>query len=279
MAAYSVLLGCFMALLILLYTISSVARYYIKFTFFTIGCLIAATIPMPLMLLKPRHPDNALIPAWGCRQIAKIMGLTWEVRGAENIDNSKGSVVIMNHQSSLDLIVLAILWPLMSQSTVVSKRALFYLWPFGLAVWLWGTVFIDRGQKQQAQNVLSKNVEAIKNRKAKLLLFAEGTRNSGDKLLPFKKGAFHTAIDANCPIQPVVISKYYYLDSKNSQLNSGHFIVTILPQVSTEGVQKENIPELVDKCHSLMQETYTEISREVILSEGSHNLNSLKRNM
>lgn len=55
----------------------------------------------------------------------------------------------------------------------------------------------------------------------KLLLFPEGTRHSGDKLLPFRKGAFHVAMDAEAPIQPVVVSKYHHLDSKRPWFGSG----------------------------------------------------------
>lgn len=64
-------------------------------------------------------------------------------------------------------LALAIIWPLMSRCTVVSKRSLQYLVPFGTATWLWGTVFIDRGA-QTARDALNKQVDAIKNQKVKL---------------------------------------------------------------------------------------------------------------
>ncbi|KAF9795289.1 hypothetical protein SFRURICE_004661, partial [Spodoptera frugiperda] len=147
----NVILGCVMALVIILFTISSMARYYIKFTLFIVMSLIFATAPMPLMLIKPFDPRNALIPAFFLRCFARILGLRWKVRGLENVDNSRGAVVLLNHQSSLDLYALAIIWPLMSRCTVVSKRSLQYLVPFGTATWLWGTVFIDRA----IQNILA----------------------------------------------------------------------------------------------------------------------------
>lgn len=58
-------------------------------------------------------------------------------------------------------LVLAVIWPLMARCTVVAKRSLQYLVPFGTATWLWGTVFIDRGA-QSARNALNKQAEAIK---------------------------------------------------------------------------------------------------------------------
>ncbi|KAH9639923.1 hypothetical protein HF086_002837 [Spodoptera exigua] len=151
----------------------------------------------------------------------------------------------------------------MSRCTVVSKRSLQYLVPFGTATWLWGTVFIDRGAKS-ARDALNKQVDAIKDQKRKLLLFPEGTRHCGDRLLPFRKGAFHVAMDAGAPIQPVVISKYHYLDGKRHKFGSGEFIVSFLPTIETEGLTKDDIPTLVEKTQLSMQEEFTKISMETL---------------
>lgn len=132
------------ALIAVLCVFSATCRYYGKFALFILVSLIWATLPIPLMLFRPRDPRNALIPAWGLRQCATLLGLKFEVRGHQNIvDDGKdgkkqGCVVVINHQSALDLIVLAELWPIMPRCTVISKREVFWLWPFGLATWLWG---------------------------------------------------------------------------------------------------------------------------------------------
>ncbi|KAI5642519.1 acyltransferase domain-containing protein [Phthorimaea operculella] len=334
MTAFNVVLGCAMALFIVLVTMSSMARYYVKFTIFVVLSLIFATAPLPLMLLKPFDPRNALIPAWFLRVTSRMLGMRWTVRGLENIDNSRGAVLLLNHQTGLDLYgnvgavlllnhqtgldlygnvcpvryqrvlrvtsrmlgmrwtvrglenidnsrgavlllnhqtgldlygnvcpvryqrvlrvtsrmqwtvrglenidssrgavlllnhqtgldlyALAVLWPLMERCTVVSKRSLQYLVPFGTAAWMWGTVFIDRGA-QSAREALNKQTVAVRDNKRKLLLFPEGTRHSGDKLLPFRKGAFHVALNAEAPIQPVVVSKYHFLDHKRRRFGS-----------------------------------------------------------
>lgn len=264
MAAFNVVnvvLGCVMALLIILFTISSIARYHIKFTLFVVLSLIFATLPIPLMLLRPFDPKNALIPAALLRLTARILGIRFTVRGLENVDNSRGAVILLNHQSGIDLYVLAQLWPLMARCTVVSKKSLQYLVPFGTAAWLWGTVFIDRGALS-AREALNKQSEAVRDHKRKLLLFPEGTRHSGDKLLPFRKGAFHVALDANAPIQPVVVSKYHFLDAKRRRFGSGEVIITILPLIETEGVAKEDIQTLVDNAQLKMQEEFTRTTAE-----------------
>ncbi|XP_073942443.1 1-Acylglycerol-3-phosphate O-acyltransferase 2 isoform X2 [Choristoneura fumiferana] len=261
MSAFNVVLGCVMALVLILFTTSAIARYYIKYVFFMAAALVFSSAPLPLMLLRPFSPKNALLPAALLRYSARLLGMRFTVRGLENVDNSRGTVVLLNHQSCLDLFVLAVLWPLMARCTVISKRTMQYMVPFGTAAWMWGTVFIDRGSRS-AHDALKKQARAVKEEKRKLLLFPEGTRHCGDKLLPFRKGAFHVAMDAGAAIQPVVASKYHFLDSERHRFGSGEIIVTILPMVETAGMTKEDLDVLIEKTYSNMQETFTRTSQE-----------------
>lgn len=61
--------------------------------------------------------------------------------------------------------VLAELWPVMERCTVISKREVFYLWPFGLAAWLWGTIFINRVNNEQAQVTVNRTGQTIRTNK------------------------------------------------------------------------------------------------------------------
>ena len=72
----------------------------------------------------------------------------------------------------------------------------------------------------------------------KLMIFPEGTRNSkkGLTMLPFKKGAFHIAIDGKLPILPVVLSEYDFLDVKNWIFNPGKVTIKVLPRIDTENI-------------------------------------------
>lgn len=60
--------------------------------------------------------------------------------------------------------VLSEIWPVMDRCTVISKKEIFYFWPFGLASWLWGTIFIDRLNKESAQKTINKTGETINQR-------------------------------------------------------------------------------------------------------------------
>ncbi|KAJ8933480.1 hypothetical protein NQ314_013978, partial [Rhamnusium bicolor] len=140
-----------LALLIILWRISSVAKYWIKFLVFAITTLFSSCSPIPIMLLRPRDSRNALIPAAGLRACSKFLGLTHSVEGLENVVKDSG--------------FLACLWPVIDNCTVISKKEVFYMQPFGLASWLWGTIFIDRVNAKGAKSAVNKTGEIIRNRK------------------------------------------------------------------------------------------------------------------
>ncbi|XP_050312830.1 1-acyl-sn-glycerol-3-phosphate acyltransferase alpha [Anthonomus grandis grandis] len=249
-----------LALLTLLWKVSSVGRFFIKWCLFGIVSVLASSLPIPLMLVRPRDPRNALIPSAALRACCTFLGLTLKVEGHENIVQNKGTVVLINHQSALDLIVLACLWPIMDNCTVISKREILYIQPFGLASWLWGTIFISRGSKD-AQHAVNETGEIIKERKARVLIFPEGTRNMSRKLLPFKKGGFYLALASDVPIQPVAVGRYSFL--KNFRFDSGEIRIRILPAIPTEGCTKDDIPKLIEETYNVLSENVDQLSSEV----------------
>lgn len=156
------------------------------------------------------------------------------------------------------------LWPVMQKCTVVAKRELFFAWPFGLAAWLCGLIFINRMQSERARDALHKASDSIKSKKTKLWIFPEGTRRNTGQLHSFKKGAFHVAIDAQIPILPVVFSSYKtFLDDRNKNLNSGHVIITTLPPISTVGKTKDDLEDLMQRTYNAMNQVFQTTSAEV----------------
>lgn len=239
-------------------------RYYIKFSFFVV---VAATVPhvcIPFMLLRIGHWGNALPSAWSLIEGVRFLGVRYCVRGKENLVHDSGSVILVNHQSAIDLTVLGELWCMLDRCCVVAKKELLYFGLFGLAAALWGTSFIDRKKGKQAFDVLSDAGDHIKKTKGHLIIFPEGHRHSNLTLMPFKKGAFITAISKQIPIQPVVVSKYYFLNSKQKIFNSGVSYITVLPAIPTEGLTQDDLPALMEKTYECMNSKFVETSQEVV---------------
>ncbi len=102
----------------------------------------------------------------------------------------------------------------------------------------------------------------IKEDQISVWVMPEGTRSRGRGLLPFKKGAFVTAIAAQCPIAPVVFSSY----SKKLDLNkwqSGKIITKRLPIIETKGMTKEDAPRLMQETRQAMLNCLEELDREI----------------
>ena len=88
------------------------------------------------------------------------------------------------------------------------------------------------------------------------------TVHAGEHLLPFKKGAFHMAIEAGVPIVPVCVSRY----ARRLNLNSWRqrtVIVRSLPPIATAGVSQRDIPALVEQCRSQMQQCIDRMEDEL----------------
>ena len=115
--------------------------------------------------------------------------VTFHIEGRELLQCPTAAVVVINHQSAIDLMSLFEIWPLLENAGPIAKRELLYIQPFGLACWLCGAEFINRKSKTSHQEINDMGARAKKEGK-KLVIFPEGTRNGakGLSMLPFKKG-------------------------------------------------------------------------------------------
>lgn len=102
-----------------------------------------------------------------CHHISTLLGLRWELRGREHLEKNRACIIVANHQSSLDILGMFDLWPVMDKCTVVAKKEIFYAWPVGLAAWLCGLIFIDRMNSEKARSALNTATKEITDKKVK----------------------------------------------------------------------------------------------------------------
>ena len=123
--------------------------------------------------------------------------------GLEHASKALPCIFISNHQSLLDIWSLI---PVLPRSTrFVAKQSLFLIPFFGWALSASGFIPIDRRNRARAMRSLAVAAEAVRGGRP-VLLFAEGTRSRDGKLAPFKRGAFHLAVEAGVPVVPVAVS-------------------------------------------------------------------------
>ncbi|MBI5560002.1 MAG: 1-acyl-sn-glycerol-3-phosphate acyltransferase, partial [Deltaproteobacteria bacterium] len=135
------------------------------------------------------------------RIILFISGVRVEIKGIENIPPSPVTFV-SNHKGAFDIPVLQASLPL--QFRWVATRGLFNIPLVGWAMRLAGYIAIDRTDAGEAVKSIGKAAERIK-RGTSVLVFPEGTRNEGERLLPFKRGVFLLSVRSGAPVVPVAI--------------------------------------------------------------------------
>ena len=94
---------------------------------------------------------------------------------------------------------------------LIGKKEIIYYGWFGLTMLLHGTILIDRSR---GRHTISESGRRAKEMGASLFVYPEGTRHRKRDLnfLPFKKGAFHVAVDNNMDILPIVVSQYDFFN-------------------------------------------------------------------
>ncbi|TNF49871.1 1-acyl-sn-glycerol-3-phosphate acyltransferase, partial [bacterium] len=144
-----------------------------------------------------------IVRPWA-RIILLITGIKVNTAGSDNLSLEESPcVVIMNHQSQLDIPVLVHAVPL--QLRFVGKKELLKIPVFGKAVLRMGHVLIDRKDREDSLagfDILAAEAHRLG---VSIVVAPEGTRSADGRLLPFKKGAFVMAIDLGLPVLPVTI--------------------------------------------------------------------------
>lgn len=147
--------------------------------------------------------------------------------------------------------------------TVVAKRMLMYVGPFGLAAWMCKLMFINREQGDRSRQQMNEAMAELKKSDTKLWIFPEGTRRNNNQIHSFKKGAFYLAVQHQIPLQPVVYSSYrHFINEDKKTFDNGEIIMTAMPRISTEGLTVDDIPALIERTKKLMEEVYAVSSEE-----------------
>ncbi|HSM31709.1 MAG TPA: lysophospholipid acyltransferase family protein, partial [Woeseiaceae bacterium] len=169
-----------------------------------------------------------------------LIGLNLKIDGEQHLWSHRPAVFIFNHQSNVDLVIVARL--LRRDITGVGKREIRDLPIVGRVFEAAGVVLIDRRNTEKAIDAMMPLVDAMRVEGKSVCLSPEGTRSITDKLAPFKKGAFHLAMQARVPIVPIVIHNSNDVQPKGDLLfHPGTVNVEVLPPIDTSTWSVESI--------------------------------------
>lgn len=224
---YGALTVFFYALSLVIPKAAFVARllaFYISLLFSAVFGIVASIV----LTIAGRQQIAQWITARSFHHINRYTtGIQFIVEDPKNIlGTTRPAVFLGNHQTELDILMLGAMFPKYCSVTAKAslKRTPFLGWFMSLS----GSIFIDRKNSKDAREAMQGAASEIQSKRQSVYMFPEGTRSySKDPvLLPFKKGAFHLAVQAGVPIVPVVVANYSnVLYFKNFVWNAGRIPV------------------------------------------------------
>ena len=124
-----------------------------------------------------------------------------QVEGREKIRRQTSYVMVANHQSFLDILVL---FRLFAHFKWVSKIENFRIPMIGWNMSLNGYIKLRRGDRASGREMLDACARTLA-ASSSIMMFPEGTRSTNGRLRDFKVGAFALAQRTKTPILPIVL--------------------------------------------------------------------------
>ncbi|KAK5654139.1 hypothetical protein OQA88_7570 [Cercophora sp. LCS_1] len=223
-----------------------VARVLASYISLVIAALYGVFVSIILRLFG--HPT---IGQWATGRCFKLVmalttGITFEIDDPKgHLSNVRPAVFIANHQTELDVLMLGAAFPM--NCTMTAKSSLKKTPFLGWFMILSGAIFINRSNSKDARDVMSGAANEMRTRRQSVFMFPEGTRSYSKEpmLLPFKKGAFHLAVQGQVPIVPVVVANYsHVLWIKGLIFRSGKIPIKVLDPIPTTGLTSADVDEL-----------------------------------
>jgi 1-acyl-sn-glycerol-3-phosphate acyltransferase len=220
----------------------------------SVGLALPATL---VTLLSPRG-SNAVIHAgklWS-RIMLRAVGARVSYHDLGRAREHLPCIFIANHQSMIDIWVMFAVIP--PPTRFVAKRELFRIPIFGWALASCGCIPIDRANRGEAIRSLRAAAEQIRSGRS-VVLYPEGSRSQDGVLRPFKKGAFHLALQAGVPIVPVVITgSHRALPPRSLRVRPGPVDVHLEPPVDPRAFAPDDHDGLLEAVRAVFLRRFAE---------------------
>ena len=208
-------------------------------------------------LTSPFDPRRVLLHRFTCfwASLYTWMNPAWPVTvvGREYIQPDEAYVMVANHLSLLDILVL---FRLFVHFKWVSKIENFRVPCVGWNMSLNRYIKLRRGNRQSVVRMMAACEETLKQGNS-IMMFPEGTRSPSGRLRGFKPGAFALAIKTRRPILPIIIDgTAQALPKRGFVLQGRHPIsIRILEPITPESFEHLSPKELTAKMREFFAKT------------------------
>ena len=238
----------------------SVLLAVVRLIILAFGLILLSILVCLYCIVRPFKRNNVYYAARLLGKFSKILGLEVEIRIPETVKGKGPFVYICNHQNSYDIFTIS--GAVQPATVSIGKKSLKWIPFFGQMYWLTGNILIDRKNSSKAMNTINLAAENIKEKQISVWLFPEGTRSNGRGLLPFKTGAFRTALQAGVPIVPVCATNLHNTIKLN-RWNNGKMIIEFLDPIILTESDRENVRQLANDVHDLMATRIEQLNKEI----------------
>ena len=180
-------------------------------------------------------------PAWPLR-----------IEGREKIDRKEAYVMVSNHLSLLDILVM---FRLFTHFKWVSKIENFRVPFIGWNMSFNGYVRLKRGDRSSVVEMM-RNCDRVLAAGNSIMMFPEGTRSPTGRIRSFKTGAFELAVRNKRPLLPIVLlGTADALPKRGFVLRGRHPLkITVLDPIPFEQFESASVPDLTTQVHDLIAE-------------------------
>jgi 1-acyl-sn-glycerol-3-phosphate acyltransferase len=237
---------------------------------FVTGCILWGGLGIPFAIVfsrlcpgaRDRFNDGTqlLLGAY----IKRLPFITLDVDRSRRLPNGS-RVVVMNHQSFLDPIVMLSLEPRVSGPA----RGYMFRVPIVRSALKLGRFFLsDTGEPAPLARIRQGVQEAL-DRRGTLLFYPEGSRSRTGEIGDFHYGAFRIAVEYELPIQPVVIDGLHrvlppgslILKTRGREPVQVRYLDPVTPPYG-EATQRRVVRELAQRVRASMVEELKRLRRE-----------------
>jgi 1-acyl-sn-glycerol-3-phosphate acyltransferase len=171
------------------------------------------------------------------------------IEGREHVEPGRAYVIVANHQSTLDILVL---FRLFVHFKWVAKAESFLVPFIGWNMWLNRYVRLRRGDRRSVVSMM-KRAERVLREGSSILIFPEGTRSRDGALQPFKQGAFSLAKRAGVSILPIVIEGTGNALPRRGFVFAGRhsFRMRVLPPIPYDSFATASVADLTTRVRAL----------------------------
>jgi 1-acyl-sn-glycerol-3-phosphate acyltransferase len=173
----------------------------------------------------PFDRESTVVHKWMTIQGVVLcrFNLLWKIKleGREKARKNETYVIISNHQSILDILLITCLrFKLRWISKVENFRIPILNWSMKMAKY----IPVERGNPESKIIMMEESIRTLK-QETSIMMFPEGTRSKDGRIMDFKKGAFQMAIITGKPVLPIIIDGTGKVLPKKGIVFSGGYLL------------------------------------------------------